>query len=60
MVTESTTGSEPDNVPLLAIQSPGNKTDSHCKVATAGESGCLSDNGTRHRGTCLHYLKQSI
>ena len=32
MVTETTTGSEPDDVPLLAIQSPGNKTNSHIKV----------------------------
>ena len=32
MVTESTTESEPDDVSLLAIQSPGNKTDSRIKV----------------------------
>ena len=31
MVTETTTGSEPDD-PLLAIQSPRNKTNSHIKV----------------------------
>ena len=32
MVTETTTEGEPDCVPLLAIQSPGNKTDSRIKV----------------------------
>ena len=32
MVTETITESEPDDVPLLAIQSPGNKTDSRIKV----------------------------
>ena len=32
MVIETTTETEPDCVPLLAIQSPGNKTDSHIKV----------------------------
>lgn len=32
MVTETTTETEPDCVPLLAIQSPGNKTDSRIKV----------------------------
>ena len=32
MVIETTTESEPDDVALLAIQSPGNKTDSHIKV----------------------------
>ena len=32
MVTESVTESEPDDVPLFAIQSPGNKTDSHIEV----------------------------
>ena len=32
MVTESITESEPDDVPLLAIQSPRNKTDSRIKV----------------------------
>ena len=32
MLTETTTEREPDDVPLLAIQSPGNKTDSCIKV----------------------------
>ena len=32
MVIETTTGSKPDDVPLLAIQSPGNKSNSHIKV----------------------------
>ena len=32
MVTETTTETEPDCVPLLAIQSPRNKTDSRIKV----------------------------
>ena len=32
MVTETTTETKPDCVPLLAIQSPGNKTDSRIKV----------------------------
>ena len=32
MVTETITESEPDDVPLLAIQSLGNKTDSHIEV----------------------------
>ena len=32
MLTETITESEPDDIPLLAIQSPGNKTDSRIKV----------------------------
>ena len=32
MVTETNTESEPDYVPLLAIQSPGNKINFHIKV----------------------------
>ena len=58
MVTETTTGSEPDD-PLLAIQSPGNKTNSHIKVQ-ARDPRRQNDNETRHRGICLNHLKQRI
>ena len=57
MVTKSTTESEPDDVPLLGIQSPRKLI---AVLKYSWRFRVSNDNGTRHWGICLDHLKQSI